>query len=105
MYLLLSTIGLTFNYIVLVLIPFAILYAATFRFILQLKAKIEKNVKLRLQTNQYSEEVAAPSLLEEEEAEIKEAQMNEPLSMETIKNSLSQVGWPLFNLSMVEASH
>ena len=40
-YLLLSSIGLTFNYIVLVLIPFAILYGATFHFILQLKAKIE----------------------------------------------------------------
>lgn len=101
MYLFFSTIGLSFNYVVLLLMPIALIYTANFRFILDLKTQVERSVSYRIHGTQYSPDrqiEAAP----EKEAEEKEAKLNEPLSIETVKNVINLVGWPLLNLSMVK---
>lgn len=103
LYLLFSSLGLSFNIVVLILMPVALLYAANFRFILNLKANIEQSIRDRLQGAQAAVEAGTQQLADQETAEAKEAQMNEPLSVETIKNVLKLVGWPLFNLSAVRS--
>lgn len=101
LYLIFSSLGLTFNFVVLILIPFAFIYLLNFNWILQLKARIDREVKKRFQGSHYGEEIAHTSSQVKAAEEHKEALINESLSMKTIKNVLGIVGGPLFNLSAV----
>lgn len=84
----------------LILIPMTVLYATNFKLILNLKNQVDRN----------SEKAIGLAYLNEQEqkdkqhqTEKQEAQMNELLSMENIKNVLRVVGVPVYNMSLVNS--
>jgi CLN3 protein len=92
LYLLFSSIGLTFNIIVLLLIPAALLYLFVFKVNLDLKARLDVSVKARvLGTKFTAEEVQAAGEMKEE-GEQAEAEINEPMTFQNAMNVMRVVG-------------
>ena len=69
--------------------------------ILNLKASIDRKFEARLGQEEMSEDEKRKK---QEQNEIEEAQVNEELSIDSIKNVLRVVGMPIYNLSLVETS-
>jgi FMN-dependent NADH-azoreductase len=86
----------------LILIPVAILYAANFKLILNLKNEVDRNTEKAMGTAVQSEE---QQKVRQEQIEKQEAQMNELLSIDNIKNVLRVVGVPIYNMSLVRSHH
>lgn len=101
LYLLFSSIGLTFNIIVLMLVPAALLYLMIFKIILDMKANIDRRVKARMIGSMSIEDQAVDAEGMKEEGEQAEADINQPMTVENAVAVMKVVGWPLFNLSAV----
>ena len=101
LYLIFSSIGLTFNIIVLLLIPAALLYLFIFKVILDLKAGLDVSVKARVLGSKFTaEEVQATGEMKEE-GEQAEAEINEPMTFKNAMGVMKVVGPTLYNLSAV----
>ena len=95
-YLLCSSLGLKFDTMVLILMPFGLVYVFNFKLILNLKASIDRKYDSLVKTDGDLTHQAS-----DDEQETKGAAMNVQLSVESIRSTLKFVGIPILNLSLV----
>lgn len=95
-YLLCSSLGLKFDTMVLILMPFGLIYVFNFKLILNLKSAIDRKFE---DAWRQADDKASEADTQADEA--REAAMNAQLSMATIRSTLRCVGIPILNLSLV----
>src|SRR3990167_1644897 len=88
--------------------PVTVLYLGNFKLIQNLKATVEKRLAasdfkpIAVVAKQQEEAVTDSDEESQKKAEAAEANLNEGLSMDAVKNVLSIVGIPILNLSAVQ---